>query len=71
MKILDEKKRIGGEYLKERVENALHGKICRNPPSFERDLNWTEGQGHRLGRSKRQKRKKSGWVGLGRVGCHT
>jgi hypothetical protein len=35
---LDEKKGIGGDYLKERVGNELHGQICRNPPRFEGDF---------------------------------
>jgi hypothetical protein len=38
MKILDEKKGIGGEYLKGWVGKALHGHICRNPRNLEMDL---------------------------------
>jgi hypothetical protein len=39
---LNEKKGKGGDYLKERVGNDLHGQIQRNPPRFESDLVWGE-----------------------------
>jgi hypothetical protein len=42
MKILDEKKGIGGEYLKGWVGKAILGHICRNPSKFDRDLCWGE-----------------------------
>jgi hypothetical protein len=38
MQILDEKKGIGGDYLKGWAGNAIHRQISRNPKGFERDL---------------------------------